>query len=105
MYYYLSAEIWCQQIVVWCWELFFFFLQGSYNRGPFSLGGSWGLMGWSWLVIDTHRSATDDLTVMAAGCGHCMLVISAGAPIRSLDLSIPDAYRYCGHLSVYCVTA
>lgn len=57
------------------------------------------------MVIDTHRPATDDLTVMAAGCGHCMLVISAGAPIRSLDLSIPDSYRYCGHLSVYCVTA
>lgn len=56
-------------------------------------------------MIDTHRPATDDLTVMAAGCGHCMLVISAGAPIRSLELSIPDSYRYCGHLSVYCVTA
>lgn len=81
------------------------FLQGSCNRGPLSLGGSWGLMGWSWVVIDTHRPATDDLTVMAAGCGHCMLVISAGAPIRSLELSIPDSYRNHGHLSVYCVAA
>lgn len=56
-------------------------------------------------MIDTHSPATDDLTVMAAGCGHCMLVISAGAPIRSLELSIPDSNRYCGHLSAYCVTA